>query len=595
MQFVYFLHTTFAGIFPFSSLTDWWPRLLAFAVVMAVAVLFHFLRISRIENQKADMQRQLVEKTELLQYAKDNEEKAIEKIVQAEKSKISLLTKINQEIRTPMNGVLGMANLLNETELSPEQREYSETILTAGNSLLNVVNEIIINDIVEYSKVDSGKELDLKEFDLSSCIEEVFDVFANKASVLNVNLLYHVEQTIPDCVVGDISRVRQILMNCIENSLEFTTNGTVLVKVKLLQSKDSHNLKLQFEVNDNGTGMDEQMRTVLNNHFRQSGHHNKIKGSGLVICHKLVKLMGGEIALEGEEGKGCSVLFSINLKAGTTQQKQLYAGHRVLEGKRALLVTGNQTVADIMNLQLEQLKMVVTIQPTDAAIETFAKDVADIIIIDSTENDNSILLAQSLKEINAAPAVILLKQPSDNRYKTIERLFEAVINKPLKKQVLTESILAPFRHHMQATIAHEQPVRKLSTDFAAKYPLNILIAEDNMLNQQWVNKILHKLGYTPDTVSNGREALEAVGNRQYDLILMDVQMPEMDGKDAARMIRLCLQQQPVIIAMTANTMQGDKQDCLQAGMNDYISKPVDMSHLMDMLEKWGYLLTQKVA
>lgn len=598
MNTAYYFYQFTGSIFLFLFWTAWWFQLLLALAVAAAAFIFHLVKIKKLKHEKADIERQLLERNELLLYARKNEQKAQEKALLADKSKMALLSKINHEIRTPMNGVLGMATLLDQTELTAEQKEYTDTILSSGHSLIGVVNEIMINDILEYSKIDSGKELEAKEFDLSACIEEVFDVFAAKAASSNIDLLYSIQSNVPVFIIGDVRRLRQVLTNLVENALKFSYKGQVFIGVALRDCKEDNGIKLQFVVSDSGMGMSPEKMGELSAVFSKPGSsaQSVTKGAGLIICHKLVSLMGGSIRVDSNEWNGTSFEFTITTKTGMQQQER---GNKIdagsLEGKKILVVDNNNYAGEVLRKYLEQLKMVAEVETSGTdALEMLTQATFDMVLLNADTSDVScIALTRSIREKYPVLPVTLLKWPIDEKYKEHASLFNHIINKPVKRQALLDVLFTQFRHH-GLSVAHKQnKIHKLSKEFSIDYPLTILVAEDNLVNQRWVTKILTKLGYEADVVNNGKEVLEVVSSKQYDLILMDVQMPEMDGMEATRMIRLCLAAQPVVIAMTANVMQGDKQDCLQSGMNDYISKPVELNDLVEMLEKWGIFINEK--
>jgi CheY-like chemotaxis protein len=266
-----------------------------------------------------------------------------------------------------------------------------------------------------------------------------------------------------------------------------------------------------------------------------------------------------------------------------------------LEDKKILIVNDNATACEILKKQLENLKMITSSATSGTeAVEILSQVSFDLVITDlDIPGLDGIQLTECIRKKYPSLPVILLHPVNDDRYKECTEIFGGVLSKPVKQQLLQNAILSELRHKNDPVKSKLSVVHKLSENFSTQYPLSILIAEDNPVNQKWTTKTLSKLGYRPEVVMNGKEVLEVVSNKQYDLILMDVQMPEMDGMEATRMIRLCLEVQPVIIAMTANVMQGDRQDCMQSGMDDYISKPVELNELMRMLEKWALLINEK--
>lgn len=585
------------NIFLLLFFKTWWFKLLILISAAAWAFVFYLVKTKILKHKLADAERQILERNELLTYSKMAEQKAYEKVLQSDKAKTMLLSKINHEIRTPMNGILGMTSLLNQTDLTSEQKEYTSAILGCGESLMSVVNEIMINDILEYSKVESAKELDANDFDLRACIEEVLDVFAAKAARSGIELLYHIDNSVPEQVVGDMRRLRQILMNMIENSVTVTTNGEIYLAVQLKECTDDNQLKLEFEIRDTGKGMTAAKTKLLSDNFSKPAAvttTNIASGMGLVICRQLVALMGGSISVYSKENEGSVFKFTIYTKAGMQPlRKNMPAEFGGLENKRILIVDDNHNAAELLKKQLENLNTDITLAAAGSeALDILTQIGFDIVITDLTlPGINGIALAGEIKEKYPELPVVLLNTVNDEQYKQCDELFGAVVDKPVKRRMLFNAILSQFRN--KDTTGKKSITHKLSENFSSQYPLSVLIAEDNPVNQQWITKILTKLGYQADLVVNGKEVLEVVSNKHYDLILMDVQMPEMDGMEATRMIRLCLDAQPIVIAMTANVMHGDRQDCMQSGMDDYISKPVDLNQLVEMLEKWAFLIKEK--
>ena len=578
---------------------SWWFKLLVLLLLTAVAVIYHFIKINTLKNFRLDLERQVLEKNELLLYSSKNEQKAMDKAQFAERNKGLLLSRINHELRTPMNGVLGMATLLNETDLTGEQQEYVTTIIESGGKLMNVINEIMVNDILEYSKTESGRDLEANDIDLSNCIEEVLDIFATKAATAGIDLLYEIKSNVPKQVIVDVKRLRQILMNLIENSLDVTVKGEVFIEVQLLTCEDDNRIKLQFTVRDTGRGMPAEQTKLLLQDFNSrtaTGSNTAASGVGLIICKKLVALMEGSIHLESTEGKGTAIVFSIYSKAGMQPSRStVHAEINELAGKKILVTDDNATARDLICRQLESLQMETTSAASGKeALEILTQVSFDVVVTDLTMPEmNGLELAQCVRSKYPQLPVILLNHVNDEQFREQEGILGAVISKPVKPRLLLDAIANQLRKKDTTQENKQHKVHKLSSDFSKLYPLNILIAEDNPVNQKWTTKILSKLGYQTELANNGKEVLEVVSTSTYDLILMDVQMPEMDGMEATRMIRLCLDAQPVIIAMTANVMQGDRQDCIQSGMDDYISKPVELNELMGLLEKWALLINEK--
>jgi signal transduction histidine kinase/DNA-binding response OmpR family regulator/ligand-binding sensor domain-containing protein len=528
------------------------------------------------------------EKTE---EARTEAEKAMQIAEKANQAKSIFLATMSHEIRTPMNGVIGMASLLFETTQTTEQQEYTETIRNCGESLLTV-----INDILDFSKIESGSmEIEQKDFDLRTCIEEVLDVFSSKAAKTGLDLIYEIDSAVPPQIVGDSVRLRQVILNLVSNAVKFTHHGEIFVNVHLLHKKDD-TVELGFEVRDTGIGIPEDKLHRLFKAFSQVDSSTTRQyggtGLGLVICEKLVGLMGGQILVESIAGKGTTFTFTI--KAMVSQQAtRTYVHHNVsgIEGKRVLIIDDNQTNRNIFKNQLEQWKLVPTLASSGKeALEILAQISGfDLVLSDmQMPGMDGMQLARSIRKIQAILPIILLSSVGDERNEEQRKLFASVLTKPVKQHTLFKHIVAQLSPQKTKAVDEDTTrEKKLSIAFAQQYPLRILIAEDNPVNQKLAERVLTKLGYIPDKALNGQEALNAMDKKTYDVILMDVQMPVMDGLEATREIRKRKDSQPLIIAMTANAMQGDREICILAGMDDYISKPIKLESLVNLLEKYA--------
>jgi signal transduction histidine kinase/CheY-like chemotaxis protein len=528
------------------------------------------------------------------------EERAVKEAGQIKLARQDLLSVMSHEVRTPMNGVLGMLTLLTETSLTPEQSEYTLAIRNCGEGLLTKVNDILVNELLNSSKWEQGdKQLEKVDFDLRNCLEEVIDMFALRAAKNNLDLLYYMDEQVPEQITGDNRRLRQIIMNLVENAIKFTRRGEIFLNVYL--DNDGPPM-LVFEVRDTGVGMDEDQVKLLftgipGTAFNKDGNPEEA-GLGLVVCRKLVELMEGKIEAKSLPGKGSSFAFRIPLHASQRPARHQLMEEQILmlEGRRILVIDGNDTRRSVLQKQLNSWKMLPVVAESGAvALELLSHDTGFDLVITHMDMPgmNGILLAKSVRKQYPSMAIMLMNPAGDERYRTDAELFTVVSDRPVRQFLLRDQLLSIFSHLTASSTGQPQMENKFSEEFALQYPLHILVAEDNAINQKIAMKILTKLGYQPLLAGDGKEVLEMISHEHYDLILMDVQMPLMDGFEATRMLRLCLEIQPVIIAMTANVMQGDRDKCIQAGMDDYISKPIEMNELLSKMSKWGQFIKDR--
>lgn len=577
-------------------MTTSWYNLGIVLMTVIGGIIFHKITTRKLKHEKAELHRQVLERNELLTYSLENEKKWRENAEAETQGKIKLLARMNHDVRTPMNAVIGMTSLLSQTSLTQEQLEYTETIRSSGESLIDVINNILLDDILSCSKVDAGKgELQQKEFDLRNNIEEIIDVFAGKASEAGLELMYRIDSNVPAKIVGDQLRLRQVLMNLAENAIRFTRWGEIVIEVSSVSDDGAHSGELCFLVRDTGIGMSPEKLKEVAVRLSQSysfSATDKTGGVGLIICANLVELMGGRITIESRPDHGTCVKFSMPTTACHSSRKNL---HELMgqEGKRILIVDDNSTFRDILNQQISDwgLVPIAAGSGNEALAIAAAYNSIDVVITDRHMPEmDGIQLAQALKMKYPRLPIILLSLVSHDLHEKYGNLFHSVLERPVRQHLLGKHILSALT---QKESENGNPKLKLSTDFAQKHPLRILVAEDNPLNLQLTKRVLGKLGYQPDAAKHGKEVLELVSNTRYDLILMDIEMPQMDGLETTRMIRLCLPDQPFILAMTANSLPGDRQKCLDAGMDDYISKPVPLEEFVSLLEKWDTRVKSK--
>ncbi len=564
-----------------------------------IAFGYFYAGVKGVRQRNQELLKQVADLNEQMDMLAEKEAKARREADIAYNAKSKLLSLLSHEIRTPMNGVIGMATLLAGTDLNSEQREYATTVLDCSTNLLTNVNDILINDMLDYSKVDTESvEIGNKNFDLRNCIEEVMGIFAGKASEAGLELLYQIDTEVPLQITGDYKRLQQVLINLLENSLNATKKGEVFLSVHLIANASPDDIQIGFTVTDTGRGVAQDKISQLFKGALPADYstQNKqvTKGFGLVICKRLVEQMGGQITMENLPVQGCSFTFSIHTSSSEVSAPD-YANSRIMGfvGKQILIVDDNATSVAILNNQLEQWKMLPVLAGSARhALEILSQISVDLIITDLNMPDmNGIELSKTIRTTYPKIPIILMNSVNDERYKQDADIFSSVISKPVTQHALFDCILTGIRHHDNSLANGASHL--IPDDFSQKYPLRILVAEDNPVNQKWIKKILSKIGYQCEMADNGNTVMEKVSLENFDLILMDVQMPEMDGLEATRMIRLCLETQPVIIAMTANAMQGDRDICIQSGMNDYISKPVELNVLLNMLEKWALLIKEK--
>lgn len=540
----------------------------------------HLLALNNDLARRSEQEHILRQKAEIAQKEADK----------ANEAKSIFLATMSHEIRTPMNGVIGMASLLKETNLTPEQEEYANIINTSGDVLLNV-----INDILDFSKIESGNlEIELREFDLRQCIENVFDIFANNAASQGIDLVYQLDPQLPAMIIGDSLRLRQILINLVGNAVKFTQKGEVFIEVNSVKSSGDAQ-KIQFHVHDTGIGIPEDKLGRLFKPFSQVDPSTTRKyggtGLGLIISERLIKLMGGEVSVSSKVDVGTIFSFYIQTKVPEKPEKQpADINTKLTEGKKVLIIDDNATVLEALKNELDILKL----EPVLARSWQEAQEIINnnelphLVILDiQLPEMDGISIAKAIKTIKPKLPVIPLSYAGNENISKHPELFSSVLTKPVKQAQLLKLVQTELRTEAGEKVAQEvtKHPSTLSKDFAASHPLSILIAEDNLINQKLVTIVLNKLGYEPEVANDGEQTVEMFKAKLYDVIFMDMQMPLIDGIEATKIIRNHLQlKQPQIIAMTANASAEDRERCFKAGMNDYISKPAKLEELIAVLK-----------
>ncbi len=496
-----------------------------------------------------------------------------------------------------MNAVIGMSGLLMDTELNREQRDYAETIRNSGDALL-----AIINDILDFSKIEAGKmDVEHQPFDLRECVESALDLTAGHAIEKGLDIAYIMDDDVPAGIKSDATRLRQILINLLSNAIKFTEKGEVVLTVKKGKVKN----ELLFTVQDTGIGISESHMTRLFQSFSQADSSTTRRfggtGLGLAISKRLAEMLGGELhAISEGTGKGSKFFFTMKAESAKVTERKtsrdIKGIQSALHDKHVLIVDDNATNRRILMLQTVKWGMISreTEHPREA-LEWIKNDEAfDLAIFDLQMPDiDGIMLTREIRKLRDKKSlpIILLTSLGRREIGADNLDFVAYLTKPIKPSALYDALAGLFAANViftkiDSTASSRQGKLIMDAELGRKHPLRILLAEDNAVNQKLALRILEQMAYRADVASNGIEAVESIERQVYDVILMDIQMPEMDGLDATREIRKLINvTQPHIIAMTANAMEGDREMCIAAGMDDYISKPIRVNELVDALLK----------